>query len=286
MAFNTKSMLANNSLTFFYTLSAMQLLSLQRDNKMLLITKKYLLIIAICCLAIAAKAQTPAPPRTIGGFVCTKGTQVRVADVVVTNKKTQAKTVTDDIGLFKIQASIGDTLTFGKTDYTTAIQVIYSPSDLVIFLQKVIVLDQVNIKEQTKQQELNSVMGQYRSKGVYYDGKPSAMSTITSPLNGLYSIFGKDAKDARRFAEFSKREMEASQDHAKYNKVIVKKITNLPDEEIEKFMNAFTPSHEDLLKWGDYEVIAYIKRSLEDYKKNGVAPMEKLITPSTPAQHP
>ena len=269
---------AHNVLTFFYILSDMQLLSLQSNTKMLVTNRIFILALALCCFAFTAGAQTTAT-HNISGFVCTKGTQVRVADVVVTNKHSNLKVVTNDIGIFKIAASIGDTLTFGKDDYTTAIQVIYSPSDLVIYMQKVIHLDEVKIKEQTKKQELNSVMNQYKSKGVYYGGKPSAISAITSPLNGLYSLFGKDAKDARRFAEYSKKEEEASQDHAKYNKDIVKKITQLPDDEVEKFMNFYRPSHDDLLKWNQYDVITYIKTSLDSYKKYGVPTVQKLQTP-------
>lgn len=242
---------------------------------MLLTNRIYLLIAAICCFSFAVKAQNNTS-HSIAGFVCTKGTQVRVAEVVVTNKQTQVKTVTNDIGEFSIKAAIGDTLEFGKDEYTTTRVTITALTDIVVFMQPVIHLDQVSVKAQTKQQELNSVMKSYRSKGVYYDGKPSALSAVASPLNGLYSLFGKDPKDARRFAAYSKQELEASQDHRKYNKELVKKITNLPDEEVQKFMDTFTPSHEDLMKMNDYDVITYIKESLESYKKYGARPLQKL----------
>jgi hypothetical protein len=195
---------------------------------------------------------------------------------MVTNKHTGVKVITDDIGIFKIQASIGDTLSFAKNDYTTTTQVIFSPSDLVIFMQKVVHLDEVVVKDQTKQQELNSVMNQYKSQGVYNGGKTSALGAVFHPVNALYDMFGSGPANARRFAAYSKTELEASQDHRKYNKEIVKKITNLPDAEIQKFMDTFNPSHDDLQKWSDYDVIAYIKKSLEIYKEHGATPLQKL----------
>ncbi|MES2275145.1 MAG: hypothetical protein V4592_03925 [Bacteroidota bacterium] len=242
---------------------------------MLLTYKKYLLLITGCCLCFALHAQNRTE-HNIAGFVCTKGTSVRVAQVLVTNKKTNAVIVTDDLGSFTIKAAIGDTLEFAKLEYTSIQIPVTGLPDMVIFIQPVIHLSQVNIVGETKQQEVNSIMGDYRKKGVYYSGKPSALSAIASPLNGLYSLFGKDPKNARHFAAMSQKDLEAAQDSKKYNRAIVKKITNLPDEEIQKFMDAYTPSHDDLLKWNDYEVIDYIKKSLESYKKYGSTALPKL----------
>jgi hypothetical protein len=242
---------------------------------MLLTYKKMLLLISGCCMAFALRAQTRTE-HNIAGFVCTRGTSVRVAKVLVTNIKTNTVVLTDDLGTFTIKAAVGDTLEFAKQEFTTVQLPVTGLADLVIFLQKVTNLAEVTIVGQTKQQEVNSVMTDYRKKGVYYGGKPSAISAITSPLNGLYSLFGKEPKNARHFAAISQKDLEAAQDSKKYNKSIVKKVTNLPDEELQKFMDAYTPSHQDLLKWNDYEVINYIKKSLADYKKYGVTPMQKL----------
>lgn len=201
---------------------------------------------------------------------------MRLAGVLISNKHTKATLLTNDQGVFAIQASIGDTLEFSRIDFTTTQQVIYGPADVVIAMQQTINLSQVDIQGQTKKQELSQVMDQYRKKGVYYNGEPPALSMITSPLNGLYEMFGKDPARARRFAAYAKQEQEASEDHGKYNRELVKKITNLPDDELQKFMDAFTPSHQDLQKWTSYEVIVYIKKSLESYRKYGVPVLQKL----------
>jgi hypothetical protein len=226
------------------------------------------------CFAFTTQAQTL---HNIAGFVCTRGTSVRLDQVQVTNKRTNETKFTDDQGTFTIKAAIGDTILYSKDQYTTAKLPVLNLQDVVVFMQAVVQLSTVTVKGQTKQQELNSIMNDYAKKGVYYNGKPSVGSAIISPINALYSAFGKEPQNARRFAAYAKTEEAAAQDSRKYNKDIVKKITSLPDDEIEKFMTAYKPSHEDLLKWNEYDVIAYIKKSLEIYKKYGAQDLPKLM---------
>jgi hypothetical protein len=195
---------------------------------------------------------------------------------MITNRRTHDAATTNDQGIFRIKAAIGDTLELYKQGFTTLKQPVSGLADIVIFMQQIIQLDQVVIKDQTKQQELNSVMNGYKSQGVYNGGKTSALGAAFHPVNALYDLFGSGPANARRFAAYSKTELEASEDHRKYNKDLVKKITNLPDDEIQKFMDTFTPSHDDLQKWNSYEVIDYIKKSLESYKKYGAVPLQKL----------
>lgn len=225
-----------------------------------------LFILILICSDIAVKAQTV---YNIHGYVCNKNSTIRLAGVLITNKHNRTTLLTNNQGVFSVQATQGDTLEFSKPGFTTTQQVIVSSADIVIALQQVINLSQVNIQGESTKQELNNVMDGYRRKGVYYNGNPSALSMVTSPINGLYEIFGKEPGRARRFAAYAKQEQEAAADDAKYNKDLVKKITGLPDDEIQKFMNAYTPSHEDLQKWTSYDIIVYIKKSLEIYEKYG-----------------
>lgn len=243
---------------------------------MLLKYKIGILLLTVCGFCFTAKAQLV---HNIAGFVCTRGTSVRVAQVKVLNKRTSASIITDDLGSFTIKAALGDTIEFSKDQFTTAKTPVIALTDMVIFLTPVVMLNEVTVQGQTKKQELNSIMNDYRKKGVYYNGKPSALSAVSSPLNALYSIFGKDARDAKHFAAMSQKDLEASQDNKKYNRELVKRITKLPDDEIGKFMDSYRPMHDDLMKWNDYEVINYIKTSLESYKKYGANALPKLTTP-------
>ena len=236
----------------------------------------YFFVMIFCCVAVNARAQTT---YSIRGVIYSKGAAGRVANVAITNTHNKTIFYSNDIGLFNITAAVGDTLEFIKDNFTTARQIVFGPADMAIFMLPVTQLNEVSIKGQTKKQQLDEVVNIYRSKGLYFDGRPPlhVFSPISgSPITGFYELFGRDAKNIRRFIKYSKQEQAAAQDQAKYNKEIVKKITRLPDEEIQKFMDTYTPPHEDLLKWNDYEVIDYIKKSLEKYRKYGAQPLQKL----------
>ncbi|MGZ3871444.1 MAG: hypothetical protein ACXVJD_00930, partial [Mucilaginibacter sp.] len=129
-------------------------------------------------------------------------------------------------------------------------------------------LEQVTIKGQTTRQELNEAMNDYRRKGVYFDGKPPVLSYLVSPLNGLYELFGKDPNRMRRFANYSKGELEYAELRKRYNVGVVMRVTGTTDTVAKKFMEYYAPSYEDLKGWNDYELIKHIKSAYEFYDKS------------------
>jgi hypothetical protein len=103
------------------------------------------------------------------------------------------------------------------------------------------------------------------------------MGFIMSPLTAFYELFSSDAINERHFAKFSKNEMEAIEVSKRYTPQLVKQVTNLPDADVVKFMQQYTPSYEDMRAWNDYELITHIKHYLVYYKshKDGIQ-SEKL----------
>ena len=76
--------------------------------------------------------------------------------------------MSDELGGFSIKAAVGDTLAdHQKRLYAQKIAVVNNSDDHAVYLQPVVELNQVTIKGQTKKQELNEVMKEYRSKGIY-----------------------------------------------------------------------------------------------------------------------
>lgn len=180
--------------------------------------------------------------------------------------------MSDELGGFNIPASKGDTLLFKKTGYTEQKQVVSGPNDIVVYMQPIIVLQQVNIQGQSTKQELNSVINDYRSKGLYFDGHPPLMAFIASPITAFYELFSADATNERHFAKFSKNELEAIEVSKRYTPQLVKQVTHLPDNDVVKFMQQYTPSYEDMQGWNDYELISHIKHYLEYYKRHKDGP--------------
>ena len=214
---------------------------------------------------------------TIKGIIFKKSTPNRISQAVVTDLKTQTLMMSDELGGFSIKASIGDTLAITRTGYTPQRIAVVNNSDLIVYLQPVIELNQVTIKSQSKQQELNEVMKEYRSQGIYNNGKSLPVwQFINSPITAFYNLFGKAPAQARRFAEYAKNEQQSSLVDKRYTKELVKSVTKMPDEEVDKFMVAFRPSFEDMKEWNDYQLIQYINKSYNYYQKNKDRPEGKL----------
>jgi hypothetical protein len=176
--------------------------------------------------------------------------------------------MSDDIGWFNIKAAIGDTLLFSKADFTDQKIVVKSKADLPVYMEPVIKLSAVTIQGESKKQELNDVMADYRKQGTFYNGKPPVLSFLTSPITGLYELFGKTPGEARRFKAFSRDELEYAEIRRRYNLRLVKQVTNAPDSVAVKFMEFYTPSYEDIKQWSDYDLIKQIKKSYKYYIEN------------------
>ncbi len=226
--------------------------------------RSILLIFSCSCIALSANAQL----LNISGIIYKKSYNEKVAQVMVTNTTRKILATSNNQGVFHIQAAKGDTLLFQKAEHTSQTFVISGPYDVNIYMQPNITLGEVTVREQSKKQELDETLNQYRKQGVFANGKPKALSFLGSPLTGMYELLGTGPKRARHFAEYSKNELQQIEINKKYNKAAIKKLTPLPDEEIEDFMNYFSPSYEAVKNWNDYDLINYIKKSYDYYKDN------------------
>src|ERR1700761_862893 len=229
--------------------------------------RKFIFIIMACCLGLCVCVQAQ-QVYTIKGVISKKLSTERVAKVLIKNLRTNDIIVSDELGWFRVQAAVGDTLLFTKYDFTDQKIAITSPNDLPVYMQPVIKLDEVKVQGQSKKQEVSEVMKEYRSQGTFYDGKPPILSFLTSPITGFYELFGSTPGRARRFAAYSKSEIEYAEIQRRYNPPMVKRVTNAPDSTVKKFMKYYTPSYQDIKSWNDYELIKHIRTSYQYYDKN------------------
>lgn len=176
--------------------------------------------------------------------------------------------MSDELGWFNVKAAVGDTLLFRKKDFADQKVAIMASGDIPVYMQPVINLAEVTVKGQTTKQELNDVMKQYKTDGTFYDGKPPVLSFLSSPLTGIYELFGKTPNEAKRFARYSKSELEYTEVERRYTIALVKRVTKTSDSTAKKFMEYYTPSYEDLKEWNDYELIKRIEKAYDYYDKN------------------
>src|ERR1700744_6310233 len=157
---------------------------------------------ALLLLQVTALAQQT---FTLKGIVFRKSSSDRISQAVITDLNNEIVMMSDDLGMFSIQTTIGDTLLITGREYSEQKLAVTSKADLAIYLQPVIELKPVLIQGQTKKQELNDVMKQYNSRGIYNNGKSLPVwEFLNSPITGLYNLFGKTPREERRFAAYAK----------------------------------------------------------------------------------
>lgn len=205
----------------------------------------------------------------VKGTVFKKNSPVTISFVAVSNlSRNTPELLSDYLGSFKIEAALGDTLLFRKADFTAQILVVLNRGDQSVYMQPVIHLEQVTIKETSQRQELLDALDNYKKKGQYNSLHPGVMSVINSPISGLYDLFGKAPGQARKFQKFSQEEIERLEMAKRYNRTLVKQTTNMPEEDLELFMANFHPHYDDIKVWSDYDIITYIKKSYGYFKDN------------------
>lgn len=217
----------------------------------------------------------------VQGLVMEKSGVSRIGNVSVVNLKTGARVLSNELGLFQIRATAGDTLLLSKSGYTDIIKPLLSMTDLVLQMQRVIELEEVKITGQSKKEELDEFKDQYRKKGSFYGGKPPLLAYVFQPITALYELLGKTPNQARRFNLFYLKELEQTEIDRRFNASTVGRITGLNDEDLKNFMVIYRPGYESLSSMDEYALINYIKRSLEAFNKSG-RPKGLLSLPALP----
>ncbi len=281
---------AFSNLNIFSHLLSDTIFNFANINTRQLMRYRYLILFfALFCFTNMARAQQVI---TVKGVISKGLSGQRVAQVIVKNLKSKDLIESDDLGWFSIKASIGDTLLFTKNEFTPLRIAVTSANDIPVYLQPAVMLDEVKIQGQTKRQEMSEIMGQYKSQGTFYDGKPPVLSFLTSPITGLYELFGATPNRAKRFAAFSKGEIEGAEVDRRYNQALVKRVTNASDTVVKRFMEYYKPSFEDLKEWNDYELIKHINEHYSAYSKANDQEklrrqyLQPLVKPGTPKAEP
>lgn len=209
----------------------------------------------------------------LNGVVMASGSSIRIALAEITNKRSGYTVGSNDLGLFQIKAVVGDTLVVVKRDYTDKQVVVLSSRDMIVYLNlSGTMLNQVDIKGQSKKAELEGIKKDFRDKGVFYEGKPPLLSYIFTPLTALYELFGSTPKKARRFGKYYHTEMQQTEIDGFFNESLIKKNTELTGKELENFMLNYRPDYQKSKNWTEYDAVKYIRDSYKQYtdtlKKN------------------
>jgi hypothetical protein len=230
---------------------------------------KVLLTIFLLIIACADTKPVMAQQNSVQGLIMEKAGASRISSVYVFNKKTGISTYTNELGLFRIGASVGDTLLISKSGYLELSLPLLELSDKVLMLQPVIALSEVRVLGQTKKQELDAIREQYRKKGSFYAGKPPLLAYFFRPLTALYELIGKTPAQARRFNTYYIKELQESEVDRKFSPFVVKNLTGLDGNDLKNFMILYRPEYQNVVIFDEYEMINYIKTSFKKFNESG-----------------
>lgn len=234
--------------------------------------------------SMMAHAQDPEVGKVISGLVMEKGSNIRIADANVVNLRSNQTVSTSGYGVFTLRVEIGDTVKISKIGYGPVKTVIHTLEDILIDMQAGTNIEMIVVTRSTKEAEMQGYLRDYAKKGVYNGGKNTTMTYLSSPATALYNLFGKDAKNAKRFESYMTKELEASKVDRIFNKTIVNKITNLEDEELRDFMEMYRPSTSSIERWGEYDLLNYINRSFKAWDEQGRPKPQRLPKLDIPPQ--
>lgn len=224
--------------------------------------KSTLFAVLLYLSAVPASAQEV---FTLNGVVMAKGSSNRVALAEITNMRLGYTVGSNDLGLFRIKASVGDTLLVVKRDFSDVKAVVLSNRDMIIYLNMGFTLNQVDIRGQSKKQELDQIRKDFHDKGTFYDGKPPLLSYLFSPWTALYELFGRTPKNAKRFGKYYTRELQQTTIDGFFNESLIRKNTGLEGQELENFMLNYRPEYQKSKNWTPYDAVKYIKDSYRQY---------------------
>ncbi|MDN5284710.1 MAG: hypothetical protein JWR38_984 [Mucilaginibacter sp.] len=212
------------------------------------------------------------------GLLLKGGTATRLENVDILNKRSRITIKSNTIGVFSITALPGDTLQFEIANYLTTNFIVTDFADKIVYMQPVIELAEVVIKENSLIKDLRETQLGYRKKSVFYTGTPHYYYLVLKPMTFIYENFKSEVKQARRFNRFAKRELTTYEITKRFNDSLIKGVIPIKADEIDDFRVDYAPTLKQLNAMNDYDLINYIKNSYEDYKKKseGSKPLHKL----------
>jgi hypothetical protein len=89
---------------------------------------------------------------------------------------------------------------------------------------------------------------------------------LMSPLTAMYQQFSKEGRDAVRFEEFMAYMEKQKQADRKYNRNAVKRVTDLPDMQLDEFMLFCRLDKDFVINASEYDLVSAIRKCLPNFR--------------------
>jgi len=200
------------------------------------------------------------------GCILEKDKNVRLSNVLVSDKNNHHVAHSDIHGLFNIRAAVGDTIQFSGDDFATTNITVGDFTDVFVYLIPAVQLSEVTIKDHAEVQNLKETLAGYRALGVLYLRNPRYYYIFCKPMSFIYENFKTEMIQARRFKRYSARELNSFRVSERYNQSVIRsEVPSINDADLADFMVRYMPTVTQVYSWNDYELIRYIQDSYSDY---------------------
>lgn len=235
---------------------------------------KYLLLLLLSFLIKAASAQ-----YKVQGTVY-ENTRTFTLEAVTVESTGGRMTTTNENGFYSIDVSEKDSIWFsylGKPTIKFPVSRILNHAQFDIALQvPVPELKEIIVRPKTYRED--SIQNRKDYEKIFNFRKPN-LETMTSigpqgagiDINELIRTFQfRKNKSTLRFQERLLKEERDKFIAYRFNKPLIRRLTNIDPGEIEKFIEMYSPPYEFALFASDYDFQEYIKESYEEFvKKKG-----------------
>lgn len=208
----------------------------------------------------------------VGGAVAGSQTRKPIPNLLVLNKNKGLLVSTNEKGIFKINADVGDTLKISGQGYLPKnIAVEQSSTFVRVYLEPTsIMLDEVVINSgTTKGPDFRGLAEDYgKQNGIYFKGKPPI--TLLSPFNGspvtfFYELLSKGGRRTRRLYQLAKEQTDYDKINSRFNNRVIRQLVPIEEKDLDAFKTAYWPTVEEIDKWSDYDLFQYIKASFDQF---------------------
>lgn len=242
------------------------------------------LLFFFCVLGVTVQAQQPVLLR---GVVYDSSRMVTVPSVKVTSTSGSIA-YTDSIGHYAIFVGVKDSVSFyyrGKSTNWFAVRDIKYPSGFDIALQvnlpsRYQTLKEIVVIGKTYRQDSVENRERYR-KVLGYDGPGLRMTETDASMGGVPGFDPNEIINAFRFRRnrslkslrnrLMEEEMEKFVDY-RFNKRIVRTISGLEGDELDRFMTLYRPDYDFCALAPDLDFYQYILEASKRYKRGLLPP--------------
>lgn len=207
--------------------------------------------------------------QTFQGVVMQQNTKLRIDSVQIYNRSTRTKVMSNSLGLFYITVKQEDTLELSKRDYELKDIVFTDSLSKILSLKPITSLKEVVIYGSSVKKDLLETQRIFRSKGVFYTGRPHYYYLLLKPMTFIYENFKGEVISARKFKKFAKAESANYDISARFNEPIIKRYVPIGNDEMIHFKSKYRPTAEQVRTYTEYEMVAYIRKSYKEWISTG-----------------